>query len=238
MWSDCQNFSEEKPESPSVTIVINDTRLVHISHQSTESSLFFNIQTDSLVGQNDSICNESASVYLFCQRLNHLFLSSRDTGNTKVAVKTPKTVNIDEFARNWNLSTMTLLVRCINSDTAIGELLHYLHDKRGTFTTSSKEMSGQSTHSYSSVNASGNGSTECTAQYIDMCGVCVPKCSNFNSNLSPTNNDRSFTQDFLVAVCVVGILGGMVFIVLALIRRDEMYVSHLGLHHALRTYVC
>ena len=66
--------------------------------------------------------------------------------------------------------------------------------------------------------------------------MCVPKCSSFNSNLSPTNNDRSFTQDFLAAVCVVGILGGMVFIVLALIRRDEMYVSHLGLHHA-RLYI-
>ena len=233
MWNDCQNFSEEKLESPPVTITINDTRLVHISHQSTESSLFFNIQTDSLVGQNDSICNASASVYSFCQRLNHFYLSRGGTGKTNITAKTPKTVNFDKFGINWNSSTMNLLVRCINSDTAIGELLHYLHDKRGTFTTSSKEMSGQYTHSYSPVNASGNGSTECTSQYMDMCGVCVPKCSNFNSNLSPTNNDRSFTPDFLIAVCVVSILGGMVFIVLALIRRDEMYVSHLGLHRAL-----
>ena len=237
MWSDCQNFSEEKLESPPVTIIINSTRLVHMSHQSSESSLFFNIQTDSLVGQNDSICNKSASVYSFCQRLNHLFLSRGGTGKTKITAKTPKTVNIDKFGINWNSSTMTLLVRCINNDTAIGELLHYLHDKRGTFTTSSKEMSGQSTHNYSSVNDSVNGSTACTSQYMDMCGVCVPKCSNFNPNLSPTNNDRSFTPDFLVAVCVVAILGGIVFIVLALIRRDEMYVSHPGLHHALHTYI-
>ena len=235
MWSDCQNFSEEKLESPPVTITINKTRLVHISHQSTKSSLFFNIQTDSLVGQNDSICNASASVYSFCQRLNHFFLSRGGTGKTKITAKTPKTVNIDKFGINWNSSTMTLPVRCINNVTAIGELLHYLHDKRGTFTTSSKEMSGQYTHAYSSVNASGNGSTECTSQYMDMCGVCVPKCSNFNPNLSPTNNDRSLTPDFLIAVGVVAILGGVVFIVLALIRRDEMYVSHPGLHHALRT---
>ena len=62
MWSDCQNFSDETMESPAVTIAINETRLVHISQQSTKGSLFFNIQTDSLVGQNDSICNESASV--------------------------------------------------------------------------------------------------------------------------------------------------------------------------------
>ena len=226
VWSDCQNFSDEKLESPPVTIAINETRLVHISQQSTKGSLFFNIQTDSLVGQNDSICNQSASVYLFCQKLNHFYLSRGGTGTTK-------TVNIDKFGINWNwsLTNMTLPVRCINNDTAIGKLLHYLHDKQGTFTTSGSKMSGQSTHSYSSVNGSGNGSTECTSQYMDMCGVCVPKCSSFNINLSPTNNDRSFTQDILLTVCVVAILGGMVFIVLALIRRDEMYVSHLGLHH-------
>ena len=228
MWSDCQNFSDEKLESPPVTIAINETRLVHISQQSTKGSLFFNIQTDSLVGQNDSICNQSASVYLFCQRLiqNHFFLSRGDTGTTK-------TVNIDKYGINWNwsLTNMTLPVRCINNDTAIGKLLHFLHDKQGTFTTSANEMSGQSIHSYSSVNGSGNGSTECTSQYMDMCGVCVPKCISFNVNLSPTTNDRSFTQDILLTVCVVAILGGMVFIVLALIRRDEMYVSHLGLHH-------
>ena len=230
MWSDCQNFSDEKLESPPVTITINETRLVHISQQSTKGSLFFNIQTDSLVGQNDSICNQSASVYLFCQRLNHFFLSRGDTGTTK-------TVNIDKFGINWNWSNMTLPVKCISDDAAIGKLLHYLYDKQGTFTTSGSKMSGQSTHSYSSVNGSGNGSTECTSQYMDMCGVCVPKCSSFNINLSPTNNDRSFTQDIFLTVCVVAILGGMVFIVLALIRRDEMYVSHLGLHHVC-TFVC
>ena len=234
VWSDCQNFSDETMESPPVTIAINETRLVHISHQSTKGSLFFNIQTDSLVGQNDSICNQSASVYLFCQRLNHFFLSRGDTG-------TAKTVNIDKYGINWNywsLTNMTLPVRCISKDTAIGKLLHYLHDKQGTFTTSGNEMSGQSIHSYSSVNDSGNGSTECTSQYMDMCGVCVPKCISFNSesltieSLSPTNNDRSFARDILLTVCVVAIFGGMVFIVLALIRRDEMYVSHLGLHHS------
>ena len=233
MWSDCQNFSDEKLESPPVTIAINETRLVHISQQSTKGSLFFNIQTDSLVGQNDSICNQSASAYLFCQRLNHFFLSRGDTGTAKI------TVNIDKFGINWNwsLTNMTLPVRCINNDTAIGKLLHFLHDKQGTFTTSANEMSEQPTHSYSSVNGSGNGSTECTSQYMDMCGVCVPKCISFNSDLSPTNNERSFTQDILLTVCVVAILGGMVFIVLALIRRDEMYVSHLGLHHSC-TFAC
>ena len=231
MWSDCQNFSDEKLESPPVTIAINETRLVHISQQSTKGSLFFNIQTDSLVGQNDSICNQSASVYLFCQRLNHFFLSRSDTGTTK-------TVNIDKFGINWNWSNMTLPVRCISDDTAIGKLLHYLHDKQGTFATSGNEMSGISIHSYSSENDSGNGSTECTSQYMDMCGVCVPKCSSFNSesltieSLSPTNNDRSFARGINLTVCVVAILGGIMFIVLALIRRDEMYVSHLGLHHS------
>ena len=233
MWSDCQNFSDEKLESPPVTITINDTRLVHISHQSTKGSLFFNIQTDSLEGQNESICNESASKYLFCQRLNYFLLNEDGTSTPKpnMTPEMAKTVNISKA--RITTTVMTLPLSCkLSNGTAIGELLHYLHDKRGTFTTSSKEMSGQSTHSYSSVNASGNGSTECTSQYIDMCGVCVPKCSSFHSDLQlTTNSDETIEEILLMAACVVAILGEIVFIVLALIRRNEMYVSNPNHYH-------
>ena len=230
VWSDCQNFSDEAMESPPVTIAINETRLVHISQQSTKGSLFFSIQTEPLVGQNDSICNEPAPVYSFCQRLSYFFLNRDGTGTPKpnMTAEAGKTVHISKAITSTTV--MTLPLGCnLSNGTAIGKFLHYLQDKRGTFVTSSK-MPEQLTHSYSSVNGSGNVSTECTSEYLNMCGVCVPKCSSTHRYL-PTISGETIEENMLIAACVVAIFGEIVFIVLALIRRNEMYVSDLDHHH-------
>ena len=66
-----------------------------------------------------------------------------------------------------------------------------------------------------------NGSVDCHPQYTQVCGLCVPRCSQYHVHLR-TNGGWTMEEVGITAASGSCVLGGVIFIVLSIARRKEM----------------
>ena len=68
---------------------------------------------------------------------------------------------------------------------------------------------------------SSNGSVECHPQYTQVCGLCVPRCNQYQAYLQ-SNGQQNLNEVALIAASCTCVLGGVIFIALSITRRKEM----------------
>ena len=66
-----------------------------------------------------------------------------------------------------------------------------------------------------------NGSVECLPQYTQVCGLCVPRCSQYHPSLQAIGG-WTMEEVGITAASSNCVLGGVIFIVLSIARRKEM----------------
>jgi hypothetical protein len=214
--SSCENTSVIQGNYHKISVSGNNTVMeVHIEFASAQQPpVDIHLLTEPLTAYRyeNTVCSGKPNfTYLLCQ-----LLKGEDTNNEFGFM------NLTTPASPKTLTAESIPLACLSNETSLNVLVQFLMENSEEFSTHKQvTFLNRSDEFASNGTVTAEGPSRCTSQYVDMCKVCIPKCSSFHINLA-TDTDRTTEEDVTIAAGIFALFGALVVIIFAVIRRDEM----------------
>ena len=188
----CNPYLEGHCPMENIVMIHNNSILPYVENKSGKTLLKITVeQVHDRAPLNCSLHQLCSAVFPQCTSLN---MGQNETANNTLTVKLSEscTLHSDLLMTLGQISTAS---KTDNADVNMVPIVNH--------------------------STSLNGSVDCHPQYTQVCGLCVPRCSQYHVHLQ-TNGHWNLEELAVIAASGNCILGGVIFIVLSIARRKEM----------------